>query len=325
MCLTVAIVGRPDNVLAQIHHMTELNTAQLRALDRQKTVVLLPGGILEQHGPYLPSFTDGYQNERLTQDLANAIVERPGWRVLIFPMIPLGTGGANEIGRKYVFDGTYAVRSSTLRAVFMDLAIELGEAGFRWIFVIHSHGAPNHNRALGQASDYFSDTYGGRMVHLLGLMPGLESREVRKTLTDQERQEEGLSVHAGMGETSSLLYLRPDLVDAGYKNAPPLRGRNFHDLVDIAKREDWPGYFGSPRLASAAYGARLMKHRSARVVELALKILDGLEVKTIAHYADVMKAAPANIAIDADALARASDRAKASQWLGEWLRRRGGR
>ena len=40
----------------QILQMIELNTRQIEALDRQKTVVLIPGGILEEHGPYLPSF-----------------------------------------------------------------------------------------------------------------------------------------------------------------------------------------------------------------------------------------------------------------------------
>lgn len=52
-----------------IYHVKDMNTEQIRALDRDKTVVLLPGGILEQHGSYLPSFTDGYMNERLTQEL----------------------------------------------------------------------------------------------------------------------------------------------------------------------------------------------------------------------------------------------------------------
>ena len=45
---------------AQIYHVKDMNTEQIRALDRETTVVILPGGILEQHGPYLPSFTDGY-------------------------------------------------------------------------------------------------------------------------------------------------------------------------------------------------------------------------------------------------------------------------
>ena len=169
ICLALVFFASfATQAFAQIYHVKEMNTEQIRGLDREKTVVVLPGGILEQHGPYLPSFTDGYMNERLTQDLANAIIERPEWKVLVFPIIPLGAGGANEIGEKYVFPGSYAVRPSTLRAVFMDLATELGEQGFRWIFVVHLHGGSAHNQALNQASDYFEDTYKGHMVNLTG-------------------------------------------------------------------------------------------------------------------------------------------------------------
>ena len=104
-------------VNAQIYHVAQMNTDQIRALDKQKTVVILTGGILEEHGPHLPSFSDGFSNEWLAQKLAEAIVERPGMSVLLFPTIPLGHGGGNEIGGKYVFPGTYSVRRSTLRAI----------------------------------------------------------------------------------------------------------------------------------------------------------------------------------------------------------------
>ncbi len=70
---------------------------------------------------------------------------------MIFPTIPLGNSGANDIGGKFNFPGTYAVRFETLRSIFMDLATELGEQKFKWIFVVHGHGAPNHVRALDQA------------------------------------------------------------------------------------------------------------------------------------------------------------------------------
>src|SRR5687768_7016629 len=122
---------------AQIYRVAEMNVAQIRALDKQKTVVILPGGMLEEHGPHLPSFTDGYSNEWLTQRLAEDIASRPGWTVLVFPMIPLGHAGGNEIGGKQVFPGTYSIRRNTLRAIFMDLATELGEQGFCRIFIMH--------------------------------------------------------------------------------------------------------------------------------------------------------------------------------------------
>src|ERR1700742_2947539 len=112
---------------SQILQIGELNTRQIEALNKQKTVVLIPGGILEQHGPYLPSFTDGFVDSAVTQELANAIVARPGWTVLIFPPIPIGFGGANDIGGKWSFPGSFTVRTETLRAVYMDLSSELGE------------------------------------------------------------------------------------------------------------------------------------------------------------------------------------------------------
>jgi creatinine amidohydrolase/Fe(II)-dependent formamide hydrolase-like protein len=83
-----------------------MNAEQIRKLNREKTVVLIPGSILEEHGSYLPSFTDGYWNERVTQELAKSIAEKPGWSVVIFPTIPLGNSGANDIGGKYSFPGT---------------------------------------------------------------------------------------------------------------------------------------------------------------------------------------------------------------------------
>ena len=141
----------------QIYHVKDMNTEQIKALDREKTVVLLPVGILEEHGPYLPSGSDSYITDRRTSDLANALVERPGWTVLIFPLIPLGS---------------YTVRPSTLRTIFMDLGTDLGEQGFRWIFIVNSHLGLSHNRILNQAGDYFRDTYGGHMVNLAALTAG---------------------------------------------------------------------------------------------------------------------------------------------------------
>ena len=46
---------------AQIHDMREMATVDIRDLDLERTVIIIPEGILEQHGPFLPSYTDGYK------------------------------------------------------------------------------------------------------------------------------------------------------------------------------------------------------------------------------------------------------------------------
>lgn len=271
---------------AQIYRVIEMNTEQIRALDKPKTVVILTGGILEQHGPYLPTYSDGYMNEWRTQELAEAIVTRPGWAVLIFPTIPLGTSGANDIGGKHIFPGSYTVRPNTERAVFMDLASELGEQGFRWIFVMHGHGAPHHNLMLDQAGDYFRDVYKGKMVNLVGLLPNRTQPE--PILTAEARKENGLfDVHAGISETSSLLFLRRDLVPLTYLGAKPFTANNMSEAVQHAQADNWLGYIGSPRLANASYGARIMHYEANQLNALAIAILDGLDERTITRLSDV--------------------------------------
>jgi hypothetical protein len=56
-----------------------------------------------------------------------------------------------------------------------------------------------HIRSIDQASDYFHDVYGGRMVNLWGLVPVL----------------------GGWGSALNsllMLHLRPELVSPGYQN-----------------------------------------------------------------------------------------------------------
>ena len=119
---------------AQIYRVAEMNTEQLRALDRTRTVVLLPGGILEQHGPYLPSFADGYMSQRLTETTAEAIVARAGWKVLVFPLIPLGVGGRTRRGE---YTSTEDTRALTTCAPFRTWPTEIGEGGVSEDFLVH--------------------------------------------------------------------------------------------------------------------------------------------------------------------------------------------
>jgi len=301
---------------AQIYYVQDMSTVEITALDKEKTVVILPGGILEQHGPYLPVFTDGYMNQALTMEIANSIIKRPGWKVLIFPTVPLGSGGANEIGRKYNFSGTYAVRHNILRSIFMDWGSELGDQGFEKIFVVHMHGAPNHNQAIDQACDYFSETYNGRMVNIWNLAFSY-NEELRN---EQEQKEDGFTVHAGVGETSILYHLKPDLKKTGYKNAPPITAASPEDLVTLAKEKEWPGYFGSPRLANSNLGEKSWKGWTNHIIKQVENILDSKYDFNKPTYYQIMSNNPVFKLINEDA--KTFDRQKELK-QNAWLKSKG--
>jgi creatinine amidohydrolase len=98
--------------------------------------------------------------------------------------------------------------------------------------------------------DYFRDTYGGHMVNLIGLLPVISAWDGKKT--EEERKEDGLPIHAGMDETSAMLFLRPELVNPAYREAPPQASHKMEGLIRLAQHQRWPGYFGSSRLGDQA-------------------------------------------------------------------------
>lgn len=307
----------PMIATSQILDVRDLSATQIESLDRQRTVVILQGGILEEHGPFLPVYSDGWMNEFMTKQLAEALVARPGWKVVIFPVVPLGSGGANELAGKRSFAGTFAVRPATLRSVYMDLADELGLQRFRWVFLMNAHGAPSHSRALFDACDYFHDTYKHTMVHLWGLGPmGQWFADAQRLWDETARKENGFLVHADMLETSYTLFLRPSAVQPGYSGATSYGSSTMTDVLQVAQRRDWPGYVGAPRLATAAFGAQAMQDAVKRITRIATDILDGLDPQSIPRREDVINSGPEQQKVDAAASAYdAALEKKQTEWL----------
>ncbi|MGH7714041.1 MAG: creatininase family protein [Gemmatimonadaceae bacterium] len=228
---------------------------------------------------------------------------------------PVRCLGANEIGNKRVFPGSYTVRPATLRAVFMDLATELGDQGFRWIFIVHAHGGPGHNLALDQAGDYFRDTYGGRMVHLAEIVAdypvNLDSLASRTAAA-----EDGFTVHAGLVEHSAVMALRPDLVSPTIRTARSITGKDFPDLIRLSRERDWPGYFGAPRYASAEIGRAILAVENPARIAVALRILDGADERTLPRFAARAAALPAmTVVTDSAAIRDAAIEARQRKWL----------
>jgi creatinine amidohydrolase/Fe(II)-dependent formamide hydrolase-like protein len=146
---------------------------------------------------------------------------------------------------------------------------------------VHGHGDPAHNRMLDQAADYFHDTYGGEMVNLFGYLWAMKLKDFR---TPEQQKEDGLAEHATMVETSWILALEPRMVAPDYKSAVPFAGKSIKDLEEIASRKDWPGYFGSPALASAPLGQQMYSQWVECGTDLINSILDGRDYRKFPRY-----------------------------------------
>ena len=216
---------------SRIYKLEELTWPQIDALDRQRTLFILPVGMIEQHGPHLPVGADTlgvmYEANGASRRVSRAL---PDWNVVMMPAINYGQGGANQLGDMPVHPGTYAIRQSTLRSLVADLGGQLAQNGFKWIFVMNGHGAPTHNIAINEACDFVSETFRVTMLHLTGLFradAAIQSSGEKinaKYFSAADLSSFGMDVHAGVGETSGMLAIRPDLVRSQLQDAPEPSG-----------------------------------------------------------------------------------------------------
>jgi creatinine amidohydrolase/Fe(II)-dependent formamide hydrolase-like protein len=246
---------------SNVHKLEELAWPEVDALDRQRTLFILPVGMVEQHGPHLPVGADTIAVMYEIDGVATRVSQTlPDWHVVVMPPINYGHSGANQLGDRLVHPGTYGIRQATLRSLVADLGGQLAANGFKWIFVVNGHGAPTHGIAVNEACDFVSETFRVTMLHVSSLFrgdPAIQTAGDRinaRYFSAAERSSFGLDVHAGVSETSGLLAVRPDLVRPGYKTLPSQAGASLEELRAVATAPGWQGYLSDPARATAAHG-----------------------------------------------------------------------
>ena len=88
----------------------------------------------------------------------------------------------------------------------------------------------------------------------------------------------------------------------------------------MAKQPDWPGYVGSPRLATREIGETIWKALSASAVAQTNKVLDGEDFSTVKRYGDLLGGVDAYKKVDDGARQFENGVAREQS---EWLRRKG--
>jgi len=256
--------------------MEEMSTPALDALDRARTVVVLTVSPLEQHGPHLPVGVDAFAARHFAETIAERLAAtRGGWSVVLAPTLWVGSFTFETVG-------TVSVRQRVVRDLLVDYGVALARAGFRWIVVANGHGGPGHLTALEEASAIVSRRGGVAMTSFSGhlaweFLRGRYTERIEaalgRALTDDERRAFAEDAHGGWWETSLMLFLRPDLVAASYRELPPRRYSWPARLVpNYPLRDGGLGYVGHPALADP----ELAKATVQVLTEEATAIVEGL-------------------------------------------------
>jgi len=312
---------------SRIYKLEELTWPQIDAFDRQRTLFVLPVGMIEQHGPHLPVGADTigvmYEADGASTRVSRAL---PDWNVVMMPAVNYGHGGANLLGGRPIHPGTYAIRQSTLRSLVADLGAQIAQNGFRWIFVMNGHGAPTQGIAINEACDFVSETYGVTMLHLTGLFradAAIQSSGEKisaKYFSAADLSSFGMDVHAGVSETSGILAVRPDLVAPNYRALPSQAGRSLAELQKIATAPGWQGYLSSPARATAAHGQAVEAWWIDGFTDLILRAVRGENMFVHARVPETLPAAVAPI-LEKELANEAALGARLESWLAQRSRR----
>jgi creatinine amidohydrolase len=306
---------------SNVYKLEELRGPQIEALDRDRTLFILPVGMLEVHGPHLPIGTDTlgllYEISNASARLSRAL---PGWNVVLMPPVHYGQAGANELGGRLTHPGTYAIRQSTLRSLVADLGGQVAQNGFKWIFVMNGHASPTHNIAINEACDFVSETFRVTMLHVTAMLrtdPAIQANGQKinaRHFSADTLASFGLDLHAGVSETSGMLAVRPDLVSRQYRTLPRRVGQSLEEVREIANAPGWQGYLCDPAKATTAHGRAIEAWWSEGFADLVLRAVRGENMFVHPRFPETIPDAVAGVAEKALANEAAFD-ARLAAWL----------
>jgi creatinine amidohydrolase len=241
--------------------LAECTTADVARLARRtNTLVLLPLGAIEQHGPHLPLAVDWLGADALARHVAPHL-ERARYRCVLAPSLPYG---ASPLAADW--SGTVSLRGSTLRRLVLEILDALVGHGFRRFVLVNYQADPGHLAAMA-AIKRAAERRRGVRVLFAGFAPGASAAmldpRVTALLRSRRPQREW---HAGELETAMMLAVRPDLVRRTVaRRLPPAwvdwRARLTPGTTFRQMHPRGRGYFGSPAAGRAATGRRALRLR----------------------------------------------------------------
>src|SRR5262250_1397611 len=173
----------------------------------ERSLVILPLGAVEQHGPHLPLLVDWLGAEELARRVGPHL-HRAGYRVVLAPALPYG---ASPLAERW--PGTVSLSRATLARVIVEVVRALARHGFRRFVLTNYQADPGHLRAIARARRAL------RRARIQVLVAGFAPDDGRpnamfdprvRALMRSPRPER--EWHSGELETAMMLAIAPRLV-----------------------------------------------------------------------------------------------------------------
>ena len=166
--------------------------------DRANTVIVLPAGSIEQHGPHLPCSVD----TAIAAGVVGHALARLPAAVPAYALPPISYGKSSE---HLHFPGTVTIDGGTLQKTVEDIGESVYRMGFRKLLIVNAHGG--QPQVMEMAARELRLRHGDFVVlpHFAWRVPHVAGQ----FLAEREKR---LAMHAGHAETAIMMALAPDTV-----------------------------------------------------------------------------------------------------------------
>lgn len=250
--------------------IAEMTWMEVDQAAKDGAILLWAFGVIEQHGPHLPTGTDVYIPQARLRETKKILAER-GITALIVPPYYWGINVASG-----AFPASYRVRPELMKELMSDLFESFSGDGFRHVFCFSGHGDKLHNLTIhqgikmgvertGMDVSFVSDT---ALLLRLGIPLDDPCVTVHKSgsgklfgaltsspsaFDEDDKPPKYVDVHAGQWETSMMLCSCPrprsrrGAQDAAVDRFRPRRPERVAQRIRACAGQDAPGLSGRPR------------------------------------------------------------------------------
>jgi len=184
------------------NYLPHMTWPEVRDLLTRTDMVILPVASLEEHGhqgPIGTDFLNGLERAKLIAQKTD---------VLVAPILFPGNSPYHM-----AFPGTITLPAETIQLVYFQAAQSLIQHGFKRFLILNSHGG---NQVISRyIADRINQETPGIAVELGDAAAPFVKRSTRREPREFDR-------HAGVNETSTSLYLTPNLVNMSVARTAPL-------------------------------------------------------------------------------------------------------
>lgn len=252
--------------------IADLTYPEVEAAAAAGALVLLPVGVIEEHGPHLPLATDVYGAYQLCRLTRRRLLDAGAATVIAPPFY----WGVNHVTS--AFAGSFLVRPETMRALLDDVLDTLVGTGFERVLLVNHHGDRRHNQVIAEALAARSEP-GLRWLDDGVMRRRLEAFADESFWLVDRSADAGAETalgHGGEVETSLVARWFPEVVDwdALERTTPyEMTGEGLTQWRrggEDARAVTPEGYFGEPR-ATGFDTWRYYERRAALMAEAVLE------------------------------------------------------